>query len=134
MLKEIDLVAFGRRVRVYNAIKELRHGTQPGNLMSSVSTTGVPVSPSLSGYGPEAPAALAYSPMTGVYAPSGTAMQQPRWDPSQEPTKASTAPLAGLGLQDEVLVGDRAIPVRSTLSSRHERKADFTFDRRLDGS
>lgn len=110
MLKEIDLVAFGRRVRVYNAIKELRHRTQPGNLMSSVSTTGVPVSPSLSGCGPEAPAALAYSPMTGVYAPSGTAMQQPRWDPSQEPTKASTAPLAGLGLQDEVLVGDRAIP------------------------
>jgi hypothetical protein len=29
MLKEIDLVAFGRRVRVYNAIKELRHRCKP---------------------------------------------------------------------------------------------------------
>lgn len=134
MLKEIDLVAFGRRVRVYNAIKELRHRTQPGNLMSSVSTAGVPVSPSLSGYGPEAPAALAYSPMTGVYAPSGTAKQQPRWDPSQEPPKASTEPLAGLGLQDGVLVGDRTMPVCPELSSQRERKADFTFDRRLDES
>lgn len=135
MLKEIDLVAFGRRVRVYNAIKELRHRTQPGNLMSSVSSTGVPVSPSLSGYGPEAPAAaLAYSPMTGVYAPTGMATQQPRWDPSQEPTKASTEPLAGLGLQDEVLVGDRALPVRPAFSSHRERKADFTFDWQLGGS
>ena len=134
MLKEIDLVAFGRRVRVYNAIKELRHRTQPGNLMSSMSTTGIPVSPSLSGYGPEAPAALAYSPMTGVYAPSGTATQQPRWDPSQEPTKPSNEPLAGLGLQDEVLVGDRALPVRPAFSSQREWTADFTFDRRLDGS
>ncbi|GAA5865790.1 hypothetical protein JCM3774_003094 [Rhodotorula dairenensis] len=114
MLKEIDLIAFGRRVRVYNAIKELRHRTQPGNLMSSISTTGGPLSPAMTGYGPESPAALAYSPMTGVYSRSATTSEPTRWDPSQEPNKASTEPLAGLGLQDEVLVGDRD---RSTLGN-----------------
>lgn len=109
MLKEIDLIAFGRRVRVYNAIKELRHRTQPGNLMSSLSTTGGALSPALTGYGPESPAGLAYSPMTGVYSRSSATSEPARWDPSQEQSKASTEPLAGLGLQDEVLVGDRAM-------------------------
>ncbi|GAA5979446.1 hypothetical protein JCM10908_002927 [Rhodotorula pacifica] len=105
MLKEIDLIAFGRRVRVYNAIKELRHRTQPGNLMSSISSTGGPVASNMSGYGSDGPGALAYSPTTGVYAPS-TIAPQPRWDPAHDSSK----PLAGLGLQDEMLTGERAIP------------------------
>ncbi|BGP53427.1 hypothetical protein JCM8202v2_000986 [Rhodotorula sphaerocarpa] len=50
MLKEIDLVAFGRRVRVYNGIKELRQRTQQGNLMASVSYASGFTSPSVNGF------------------------------------------------------------------------------------
>ncbi|BGP29644.1 hypothetical protein JCM10296v2_001383 [Rhodotorula toruloides] len=63
MLKEIDLVAFGRRVHIYNAIKELRLRTQPPRaLTASQSTAGSFIAPSMTGYEPDSPTSLAYSP------------------------------------------------------------------------
>ncbi|BGP22425.1 phospholipid binding protein [Rhodotorula toruloides] len=63
MLKEIDLVAFGRRVHIYNAIKELRLHTQPTRaLTASQSTAGSFIAPSMTGYEPDSPTSLAYSP------------------------------------------------------------------------
>jgi hypothetical protein len=63
MLKEIDLVAFGRRVHIYNAIKELRLRTQPPRaLAASQSTAGSFIAPSMTGYEPDSPTSLAYSP------------------------------------------------------------------------
>ena len=53
MLKEIDLVAFGRRVHIYNAIKELK-GRVPR-------TNRDVVSPALSGYEPDSPGNLSFA-------------------------------------------------------------------------
>ena len=67
LLKEIDLPAFGRRVHIYNAIKELKarvavpstHSTRPGSILS----------PSTSGYEPDSPATtLSYAtPLQGNF-------------------------------------------------------------------
>lgn len=54
MLKEIDLVAFGRRVHIYNAIKELK-ARVPKPSRADV------VSPSLSGYEPDSPGNLSFA-------------------------------------------------------------------------
>lgn len=54
MLKEIDLVAFGRRVHIYNAIKELKIRV-PKPSRADV------VSPSLSGYEPDSPGNLSFA-------------------------------------------------------------------------
>lgn len=54
MLKEIDLVAFGRRVHIYNAIKELKTRV-PKPTRADV------VSPSLSGYEPDSPGNLSFA-------------------------------------------------------------------------
>ncbi|SCZ92503.1 BZ3500_MvSof-1268-A1-R1_Chr5-2g07921 [Microbotryum saponariae] len=52
MLKEIDLVAFGRRVHIYNAIKELKGRFAPrGNALS----------PTGSGYEPDTPSTMGYA-------------------------------------------------------------------------
>jgi len=54
MLKEIDLIAFGRRVHIYNAIKELK------TRVPKPSRADV-VSPSLSGYEPDSPGNLSFA-------------------------------------------------------------------------
>lgn len=98
MLKEIDLVAFGRRVRVYNAIKELRQRTQPGNLMSSTSTSGGFLSPGMNGSGFETPTSPSFSPA----------------NPQAQPA-TSDVPLAGLGLPDDVTPQERSGEVCSCI-------------------
>ncbi|ORY90693.1 hypothetical protein BCR35DRAFT_299255 [Leucosporidium creatinivorum] len=54
MLKEIDLIAFGRRVHIYNAIKELK-ARVPKPARADVA------SPSLSGYEPDSPGNLSFA-------------------------------------------------------------------------
>ncbi|KAK4052151.1 hypothetical protein OIV83_002446 [Microbotryomycetes sp. JL201] len=80
MLKEIDLVAFGRRVHIYNAIKELKNKRQP-KLQRSSSL----LSPSMSGYEPD-------SPGGSVLSPPGT---------SSATFGQQTDDLHGLGLDDD---------------------------------
>ena len=59
MLKEIDLAAFGRRVHVYNGIKELRRQVEA---LSAPPTTAPALSPTFSGYEPDTPSSRAFSP------------------------------------------------------------------------
>lgn len=54
MLKEIDLAAFGRRVHIYNAIKELKARAGRGSISA--------VSPTMSGYAPDSPGTISYAP------------------------------------------------------------------------
>lgn len=60
MLKEIDLIAFGRRVHIYNAIKELKGKRGPQQQRSSSI-----LSPAASGYEPDSPGFA--SPAAGSY-------------------------------------------------------------------
>ncbi|GAA6039658.1 hypothetical protein JCM8097_002239 [Rhodosporidiobolus ruineniae] len=118
MLKEIDLVAFGRRVHIYNAIKELKHRThpelssRPSNLGSSISSSYL--SPALSGYeaGVDSPASLMQqSPTMGSFAAAAAAGQggvgasQARWEASQgvpyHPGQFQQERLAGLGFDED---------------------------------
>lgn len=83
MLKEIDLVAFGRRVHIYNAIKELRNRTHPelhrasgSNLAQSTRSAsgGSYLSPAMSGYeaGVDSPQqGYGQSPTMGSFAAAG---------------------------------------------------------------
>ncbi|KAM0751536.1 hypothetical protein T439DRAFT_212506 [Meredithblackwellia eburnea MCA 4105] len=63
MLKEIDLVAFGRRVHIYNAIKELRGRTsRPGSeIQASRPGSSMALSPTLSGYEPDSPGTMGFA-------------------------------------------------------------------------
>ncbi|GAA5977063.1 hypothetical protein JCM11641_001289 [Rhodosporidiobolus odoratus] len=99
MLKEIDLIAFGRRVHIYNAIKELKARTHPElmapppsasrtNLGSSTSTGPSFLSPAMSGYEPDSPGSLGMSP-------AQYQSPQMRWEQGR-PEK-----LAGLGLEED---------------------------------
>lgn len=85
MLKEIDLIAFGRRVHIYNAIKELKSRR---SLRTSTST-GSMLSPTMSGYEPDSPGT----------AESPTAYQSPqsRWEQHGHQQEK----LAGLGLDND---------------------------------
>jgi hypothetical protein len=89
MLKEIDLVAFGRRVHIYNAIKELKSRR---SLRTSTTSTGSMLSP-LSGYEPDSPGTLA----------SPTTYQSPesRWENGAQQNEK----LAGLGLDNDSAAG-----------------------------
>ncbi|SCV72544.1 BQ2448_4081 [Microbotryum intermedium] len=61
MLKEIDLVAFGRRVHIYNAIKELKGRIAPrGNVLS----------PTLSGYEPDTPSTMGFATPATYHPPA----------------------------------------------------------------
>ncbi|KAM0791669.1 hypothetical protein ACM66B_006262 [Microbotryomycetes sp. NB124-2] len=80
MLKEIDLVAFGRRVHIYNAIKELKHKREP-KLQRSSSL----LSPAMSGYEPDSPGGSVLSPPGASTATFGH----------------QTDDLHGLGLEDD---------------------------------
>ncbi|GAA5891794.1 hypothetical protein JCM5296_001863 [Sporobolomyces johnsonii] len=95
MLKEIDLVAFGRRVHIYNAIKELKSRR---SMQSSVSSAGM-LSPSMSGYEPDSPGT--------TDSPREFQSPQMRWDQPLE--KAS-----GLGF-DEDSAGGSSIRAPSSL-------------------
>lgn len=97
MLKEIDLVAFGRRVHIYNAIKELRLRTQPPRaLTASQSTAGSFIAPSMTGYEPDSPTSLAYSPSISAL----HHQQNPhlRWQQQQLMQGGS---LAGFGIEGD---------------------------------
>lgn len=65
-LKEIDLPAFGRRVRIFNAIKELRKTVEPAQRSQQPSYNWA--SPALSGYEPDTPSVQggAFSPNTSM--------------------------------------------------------------------
>lgn len=91
MLKEIDLIAFGRRVHIYNAIKELK--SRRSLRTSTTSTNASMMLSPMSGYEPDSPGTLA----------SPTTYQSPesRWDNSNNKTEK----LAGLGLDSESAAG-----------------------------
>ncbi|BGP18900.1 hypothetical protein JCM10213_005515 [Rhodosporidiobolus nylandii] len=148
MLKEIDLIAFGRRVHIYNAIKELKARTHPelmpsqpsGHNLSASTSTGATgsisvLSPAMSGY-----EAGVDSPLTAgsVASPAGLggAFQSPqtRWDEQQG------GKIAGLGFEEDSQggsslrapssLGQRSIPnLRSSTSRSHTRQGTgTTFD------
>ncbi|GAA5962155.1 hypothetical protein JCM21900_006986 [Sporobolomyces salmonicolor] len=97
MLKEIDLVAFGRRVHIYNAIKELKSRR---SMQSSVSSAGM-LSP-MSGYEPDSP---------GTTGSTG-AFQSPQMSWDQPLEKVS-----GLGF-DEDSAGGSSVRAPSSLGQR----------------
>ena len=77
-LKEIDLPAFGRRVHIYNGIKELRRQADPYSATSpsllgqnGYGQYGTPlISPTMSGYEPDTPSTrAAFSPQE-AYSPN----------------------------------------------------------------
>ncbi|GAA5873399.1 hypothetical protein JCM16303_001114 [Sporobolomyces ruberrimus] len=100
MLKEIDLIAFGRRVHIYNAIKELKSRR---SLRMSTST-GSMLSPAMSGYEPDSPGTVG----------SPTTYQSPesRWENGRQSEK-----LAGLGLDSESAAGS-SVRAPSSLGQR----------------
>jgi hypothetical protein len=61
-LKEIDLPAFGRRVQIYNAIKELKKSMEPPAAPAPQLAQQPLVSPTLSGYEPDTPSSRNFSP------------------------------------------------------------------------
>lgn len=88
MLKEIDLVAFGRRVHIYNAIKELRQRshTRPMSM----------VSPSMSGYEPDSPGNMSFA------SPGAMSFASPSMPYPQSNSGGShNDDLHGLGLDDQ---------------------------------
>ncbi|GAA5835372.1 hypothetical protein JCM11251_005217 [Rhodosporidiobolus azoricus] len=100
MLKEIDLVAFGRRVHIYNAIKELRLRTHPELARSaSAHPLGSSISSSylspMSGYegGPDSPAS-----MGGFGGSPQMKSPQMRWDQQHQQQGGQ---LNGLGFDTE---------------------------------
>lgn len=105
MLKEIDLAAFGRRVHIYNAIKELRARVpQP--------SAGIPVSPGLSGYEPDSPGPMSFASPYAISQSSDTGDEKTRRlsDPGNG---------TGLGLGEEETAVQRSMSLvsRAPLSS-----------------
>jgi hypothetical protein len=135
-LKEIDLPAFGRRVHIFNAIKELRRQIEPMGTSFLSSSQGFgsqysnPVSPTMSGYIPDTPSSQAnfspmdaFSPNVGRMSSSGNfAMQQAqvlaasdistpdRRISEPNPIADDRDPLHGLGFQDD---GSRTTPQKA---------------------
>lgn len=68
MLKEIDLAAFGRRVHIYNAIKELK-------IQATRAQSTSVNSPGYSGYEPDSPG-MSSHPSPALYTPSPFTMEQ----------------------------------------------------------
>lgn len=93
MLKEIDLVAFGRRVHIYNAIKELRARSRLRPMTM--------ISPAMSGYEPDSPGNASYAA-----SPSGMSFVSPvmQYNSSMQYPQSSAGShgedLHGLGLED----------------------------------
>ncbi|GAA6063545.1 hypothetical protein JCM10212_002657, partial [Sporobolomyces blumeae] len=137
MLKEIDLVAFGRRVHIYNAIKELKSRRK----LRTSDSTGSMLSPSMSGYDPDSPGT--------VGSPAAFQSPQSRWEQqAQQPER-----LAGLGLDDDSAGGSsvrapsslgqrsvsnlrsaRSVPAQmdTTVVAPSQRKRSITTDTNLD--
>lgn len=97
MLKEIDLIAFGRRVHIFNAIKELRLRTQPPRPTSALNTShstsgGSFLSPALSGYEPDSPTNYTPGSPTAAYLHQTPQM---RWEQQQHDRNP------GLGFEDD---------------------------------
>lgn len=65
MLKEIDLVAFGRRVHIYNAIKELKSRVASPPLTRPASLN---LSPGISAYEPDSPRMMSFASPMGYQA------------------------------------------------------------------
>ena len=118
MLKEIDLAAFGRRVHIYNAIKELRTRTsRPPSLASRAGSTHV-LSPHLAGQfepddmpqtpGLASPASMNFSMSPGMSAVSSSGFdhyQPPRseGDTVSLPASVRASP-NGLSFDDQSLI------------------------------
>lgn len=120
MLKEIDLTAFGRRVHIYNAIKELRTRTsRPPSLMSHAgSAQQQTMSPQMSGYDPDSPHTTGLASPTSLHfmSPATSSNAASTFDPvfniggpRRDPDATSLAmslpvsvsSLNGLGLDDQ---------------------------------
>ncbi|KAK4699662.1 hypothetical protein P7C70_g6597, partial [Phenoliferia sp. Uapishka_3] len=76
MLKEIDLTAFGRRVHIYNAIKELRGRTSrppsDSHSISSHPTSSLAVTPGGTTYEPDSPRTMGFaSPISTNFSGAG---------------------------------------------------------------
>lgn len=117
MLKEIDLVAFGKRVHIYNAIKELKarlsqpsseqlHHSRPASSLAAAITPG-----SASGYEADSPGIMSPSSMSfvsasqGVLSPAPTTFASP-YPASHSAFLAEPATIQGLGFNDRLSISD----------------------------
>jgi len=98
-LKELDLPAFGRRMHIFNGIKELRRQVEgPASLNTSyLRSSYQPISPSVSGYEPDTPSTrAAFSPQQ-TFSPSQFQMlgygQTGMFSPSQVLLSPEISPL-----------------------------------------
>lgn len=108
MLKEIDLVAFGRRVHIYNAIKELKlRISRPSSL----------VSPPLSGFEPDSPGRT--SMMASPYGYSPSTFSEGDVRTGKRASDMSQSQVRGLGFDEDAAMMRSAISVsRSSFSSQ----------------
>lgn len=109
MLKEIDLIAFGRRVHIFQAIKELKARVHPPE------DEPTPLfSPSMSGYDPDSPGTMSFaSPRQTSF--SATPLQTPSLGGSPDPKAFSFA------FAEPAAVTPRAALQASPLVSGHRR-------------
>ena len=103
MLKEIDLVAFGRRVHIYNAIKELRLRAQPPRpisaLNASQSTSGGSfLNPAVGGYEPDSPTQFGASSPLAAYQHQSSASRWEQQPQQQQQAQRESSP--GFGFED----------------------------------
>lgn len=91
MLKEIDLSAFGRRVHIYNAIKELK--------IQASRATSIVTSPINSGYEPDSPGVSSFA-SPALYTPSPYTMDQEDRS-TRRGSDSLTSNMQGLGFDDD---------------------------------
>lgn len=92
MLKEIDLSAFGRRVHIYNAIKELKvQANRPASVAAS---------PAQSGYEPDSPGMSPFVSSPPFYAPSPYTIEQEDRS-TRRGSDSLTSNIHGLGFNNE---------------------------------
>lgn len=127
MLKEIDLVAFGRRVHIYNAIKELRNRTHPELRPTMLTGSGLAQSTSSNGGGSYlSPAMSGYE--AGVDSPlNGYGQQSPVMGSFAAAGQYSRDHLQGLGFEEGSQAGSSLRAPSSV--SRILYRSGFTLDR-----
>lgn len=101
MLKEIDLAAFGRRVHIYNAIKELK---------ARISRPSSMVSPPLSGFESDSPGRI--STMASPYGYSPSMFSDGDARTGKRASDASQAQTRGLGIDEDAAMMRSAMAVR----------------------
>ncbi|GAA5911326.1 hypothetical protein JCM8208_005220 [Rhodotorula glutinis] len=134
MLKEIDLVAFGRRVHIFNAIKELRLRTQPPRpssaLNASQSTSGGSfLNPALGGYEPDSPTHYGASSPLSVYQQH---VSPSRWEqlPQQQQQQSQQDRPVGFGFED----GSAPASLRSPSSLGEQSLSNLRSSRSITSS